>query len=113
MELLQTIFFILLLIQQQSIEAKLSRKTYSVWDVSNNNQTNKESVPPEQPSNPDEPNNNKGDLEQTLENFKRSIFYNNRRRAKKSQDADALTATPTLGKASLISGETHTKDPPS
>ena len=30
----------------------------------------------------------KGDLEQTLENFKRSILFENRRRTKKSQEQD-------------------------
>ena len=65
------------------MQAKLSRKTYSVWDITKNNNT-KELVPDSDSST--DASTNKGDLEQTLENFKRSIFIENRRRNKKSQD---------------------------
>lgn len=98
------LLFLLLPWWHDVAQAKLSRKTYSVWDTtkSSNNNT-KELVPDSDSSADDASTTNKGDLEQTLENFKRSIFIENRRRNKKSHDPiehDApVIYIPNIGKA--------------
>ena len=93
----------LLLLWHNVVDAKLSRKTYSVWDVTKTSSNNtKESVPDSDASTDASPNINKGDLEQTLENFKRSIFIDTRHRNKKSYSQNEYDAPviyiPNIGK---------------
>ena len=97
----------LLLLWHNVVDAKLSRKTYSVWDITKTSSNNtKESVPDSDASTDASANINKGDLEQTLENFKRSIFIDTRHRNKKSYRHNEYDAPviyiPNIGKIILF-----------
>ena len=67
-------------------EASITRKTYSVWDTSESqpeDQLSKEQVP-----------KHEGNLEKTLENFKRSTLLSSRRRTKKTNYPSKIGGLP-------------------